>query len=453
MKLHGPLDHDDARKAAEPVLDLPGADSVEVVVAGSETGLTRYANSEVIQNTLRSEMRVYVRVATENRVATATTNQLDADRVRKAAENALRAARASRPDDEFPGLADPNVVGRPEPVYRWDEATAGASPDQRAAAVRTIIGATKGSSVAGIFETSAHSFSVVSSRGVDCHDAYTRCVTTCLADSGTGTGWGEASSHAVGNVDPEAVARTAQGKATARHAPGHFEPGAYQVVLEPPAMAMLIEFLSYMGFGAKQMIDGESFLSSKLGQSVAASSVTISDDVRHALSVGLSFDLEGVPKQKVDVIESGIAKGPVTDLRTAKKLGLPVTGHASGSNEFGPYASNVVLGPGDASMDDLIGGVDRGFLVTRFHYVNVLDRPGTLLTGMTRDGTFLVEKGEVVGAVNNFRFAQSVLECLAAVEAIGRDQRGFAPDYGSFGSTVAPAVRASAFNFSSTTTH
>jgi PmbA protein len=143
----------------------------------------------------------------------------------------------------------------------------------------------------------------------------------------------------------------------------------------------------------------------------------------------------------------------VTDLRTARKLDKKSTGHASGSNEFGPYASNVVLAPGDSSLDELIAGVERGVLVTRFHYVNVLDRPSTLLTGMTRDGTFLIEKGEIAGALNNFRFAQSVLDCLAAVEALGKDQRAFAPDYGSFGSTVAPAARVSAFNFASTTSH
>jgi predicted Zn-dependent protease len=453
MKLHGPLDPDDARKAADPILDLDGADEVEVVVAGSDTGLTRYANSEIIQNTLRSEVRVYVRVATDSRVATSTTNQLDADHVRKAAEAALRAARASRPDDEYPGMPAPDEVGRPEPVYRWDADTAGAGPDRRAEAVRAIIGATEGCSAAGIYETSGHSFSVVNSRGVDCHDAFTRCVTTCLADSGDGTGWGESSSHAAGKVDPEAVARAARTKAIAPHAAGDFEAGSYQVVLEPAAVAMLTDFLSYMGFGAKSMIEGESFLSSKLGQAVAASDVTISDDVRHPLSVGLGFDLEGVPKQKVDVIESGIAKQPVTDLRTARKLGMKPTGHASGSNEFGPYASNVVFAPGTASTEELVAGVERGFLVTRFHYVNVLDRPGTLLTGMTRDGTFLISNGELAGATHNFRFAQSVLECLAAVEMIGRDQRAFAPDYGSFGSTVAPALRVSAFNFSSTTTH
>ncbi|MEA2435000.1 MAG: PmbA protein [Actinomycetota bacterium] len=453
MKLHGPLDPDDARKAAGPVLDLPGADDVEVVVAGSNTGLTRYANSEIIQNTLRNEVRVYVRVTTDKRVATSTTNQLDADHVRKAAETALLAARASRPDDEFPGVADPKEVGKPKPVYRWDEATANSGPDKRAEAVRTILGATKGCSAAGVYETSAHSFSVVNSRGVDCHDAYTRCVTTCLADSGDGTGWGESSSHAAAQVDPESIARTAQTKATAPHATGDVEPGSYQVVLEPAAMAMLVDFLSYMGFGAKSMIEGESFLSSKLDQAVAASMVTISDDVRNPLSVGLGFDLEGVPKQKVDVIESGIAKRPVTDLKTAAKLKTKSTGHASGSSEFGPYASNVVLAPGESSTEELIAGIESGFLVTRFHYVNVLDRPATLLTGMTRDGTFAVRNGELAGAVHNFRFAQSVLDCLAAIEAIGSEPRAFAPDYGSFGSTVAPAVRVSAFNFASTTSH
>ena len=205
--------------------------------------------------------------------------------------------------------------------------------------------------------------------------------------------------------------------------------------------------------GAKQVIEGESFLTGKQGKKVASPAITVADDVWHEGSVGIGFDFEGVPKQRVAVIDGGVATGPVTDWRTSRKLAVAPTGHGSGSSEFGPYASHLVLEAGDDSFDDLIAGVDDGFVVTRFHYVNILDRPSTLLTGMTRDGTFRVRGGELAEPVHNFRFAQGVLDALSSVTGVGRDVSAFAPDYGSFGCTVAPALRIEDFNFASTTSH
>jgi predicted Zn-dependent protease len=448
-----PIGSDAARRAAEPVLDYPGADGVEVVISGSATGLTRYARSEIIQNTFRNEVRAYVRVVVGNNVASAATNQLDADHLRATAGKALEAAQASLADDEFPGLPVPDEVGRPEPVYRFDDATASTSAEERALAVKRIIDATGSDNCAGIYETSSHDFGIFSSTGVDCYDAFTRCVTTCLVDVGTSTGWAEAASHKVHEVDYEAVASRSRAKADAGTNVSEAEPGTYEVILEPSAVATMLEYFSYMGFGAKQVLEGESFLASRTGERVAAPFVTVADDVFEPHSVGIGFDFEGVPKKRVAVIEDGTATGPVTDLRTAKRLGTDSTGHYSGSNEFGPYASNVVMAPGDASLEELVGGIESGFLVTRFHYVNVLDRPETLLTGMTRDGTFKIENGEIAGAVRNFRFAQSVLGVLATAKRVGRDVASFAPDFGAFGWTVAPALHVGEFHFASTTSH
>jgi PmbA protein len=448
-----PIGNDAARKAAEPVLDFPGADAVEVVIAGSTTGLTRYARSEIIQNTFRNEVRAYVRVVAGNKVASAATNQLDPEHLRTAAGKALEAAKASLADEEFPGLADPDDVGRPEPTFRFDEATASTSAEERALAVKRIISATGADNAAGIYETSSHDFGVYSSTGVDCYDAFTRCVTTCLVDIGTSTGWAEAASHMVDEVDYEAVASRSRAKADAGARISEAGPGTYEVVLEPSAVGTMLEYFSYMGFGAKQVLEGESFLASRTGQEVAPSFVTVADDVFEPRSVGIGFDFEGVPKERVAVIDKGRANGPVTDLRTARRMGGSSTGHYSGSNEFGPYASNVVMAPGDASLEELVGGIDNGFLVTRFHYVNVLDRPETLLTGMTRDGTFKIEGGEIAGAVRNFRFAQSVLGALGSARRIGRETHSFAPEFGAFGWTVAPAVHVGEFHFASTTSH
>ncbi|MDQ3941082.1 MAG: TldD/PmbA family protein [Actinomycetota bacterium] len=448
-----PVDRDEAARVAASVLDLEGADGVEVLVSASTIGLTRYALSEIIQNTVRKDVRAFVRVVVGDQVGSASTTQLTPVHLRRAADRALEAARASRPDVDFPGLPRPDEVGRAEPVFRWDEGTSRRTPAERAGRVREILSVSGADNAAGIFETSAHSFAIHSSQGIDCYDAFTRCVTTCLVDTGEATGWGDASSHSFDDVDVEAMARRSAAKAARGAGARDAEPGTYEVVLEAAAAATLIDYLSYVGLGAKQVLEGESFLSTRTGEKIAADGITIADDVWHPDSVGIGFDLEGVPKRRVDVIERGVARGPVTDLRTAKKMGSEATGHFSGSNEFGPYASNVVLEGGDRSLDELISAVDEGFLVTRFHYVNVLDRPATLLTGMTRDGTFRISGGEIGEPVHNFRFAQNVLEALGGTRGIGRDLAAFAPDYGSFGSTVAPALHLGAFNFASTTSH
>ncbi|HJR45140.1 MAG TPA: TldD/PmbA family protein [Actinomycetota bacterium] len=453
LRRNVPISPGAVRAAAGAVLELAGADAVEVVVTSSLIGLTRFARSRIIQNTVRNDVRAYVRVVDGDRVAVAATNQLGSDQMLRAGGRALEAARATPPDPDFPGLPSPSRVGQADGIFRWDETTAGASPARRAEAVQAILRASGSDNAAGVFETSAHCYSVINSLGVECFDAYTRCVTTCLVDDGAATGWGEASSHAIEAVDVERAARTAAGKASRGHDPVEAEPGTYEVILEPAASAMLMEYLSYMGMGAKQVVDGESFLASRSGERVASDEITVADDVFDDHSVGIGFDLEGVPKKAVTVIDHGRAVGPVTDLRTAPKLGLAPTGHYSGSSEFGPYASNVVLRPGDESPEELMAGVDDGFLITRFHYVNVLDRPSTLLTGMTRDGIFRIRGGEIAEPVNNFRFSQSVLEALGATSAVGNDATAFAPDYGSFGSNVAPSLRVGAFNFASTTTH
>lgn len=448
-----PLSHEDAREAAQAALDYPGADGVEIMIGASSFGLTRYANSQIIQNTVRNEVRAAIRVVVGDRIASATTTQLDREHLMLAAGRALEAARASLPDADFPGLASPDEVGRPEAVMRLDEATAALSPAARAEAVGRIIASAGSDNVAGIYETGAHCYGVWSSTGIDCFDAFSRCTTTCLVDLDGATGWGEGSSHSAGDVDVEATAHRARDKAERSKKPVASEPGTYEVVLEPSAVATLVEYLAYTGFGAKQMIEGESFLSTRQGQTVAADGITIGDDVWHERSVGIAFDFEGVPKQRVAVIDSGVAKRPVTDLRTARKLGVEATGHASGSNEFGPYPFNVVMAAGSSSSDELISAVSDGILVTRFHYVNILDRPATLLTGMTRDGTFCISNGEIAEPIHNLRFAQSVLDALASVQGIGSELVSIAPDYGTFGSTVAPALRVGEFHFASKTSH
>lgn len=448
-----PLDVEELSRVSLGALELGGGDGVEIVFSGSRVGLTRFARSQIIQNTVQSTRQAHVRVVTGRRFAVASTNSFDAGSLATAARRALEAAHQSPEDETFPGLPDPQAVGKPSSVMRFDESTASASPQNRADAVTEILKVTRGLVAAGIYETSSYAYAVMSSAGVNCFDAYTRCAMNVVVESDGSSAYREASSYALGALDLESLARRAAENVHRSVRSQAVGPGRYEVVLEPAAVAVMLEYLSYMGMGAKQVLDGESFLSSRAGDIVARDGVTVADDVRHPLSVGIGFDFEGVPRQTVPVIDEGRATRPVTDLRTSNLLGASLTGHYSGSNEFGPYASNVVMEAGDTLLEDLIGGVDDGLLVSRLHYVNVLDRPATLLTGMTRDGIWRIVRGEIAAAANNLRFTQSVLDTLGSATAVGSELEAFAPDYGGFGSNVAPALRCSDFNFTSATTH
>lgn len=443
-----PLDPGGFGRAARPVLELAGAHEVEVLASGSVSGLTRYANSGIVQNTVRREVRAQVRVALGTRVASATTNQVDPGSLRRAGERALAAARASREDPEYPGMPDPAEAGEARAVMRYDDATAGAGPARRAELAARLIGACAGAVSAGIVETGAHAYALLNSHGVARFDAFTRANATCLAEIDGATGWAERSVVALEGLDAGELGARAAARAAAARGPAAARPGEYEVVLAPSAVAGLIGYLAYAGFGAKGVIEGESFLARRAGQKVAAEAVTIADDVSHEASIGIGFDLEGCAKQRVAVIERGVATGPVTDRRTARRLGLPDTGHSSGSAAWGPHAFNTVLYGGRGSVEDLIAAVDDGIFVTRFWYINVLDRPAVLFTGMTRDGTFRIRHGELAEPLRNLRFTQGVLEALAGVGALAAAVECAVPEWEPLGSVAAPAARLAPFAFS-----
>jgi predicted Zn-dependent protease len=220
-------------------------------------------------------------------------------------------------------------------------------------------------------------------------------------------------------------------------------------VLEPYAVAEMLDYLAYVGFGAVAMQERRSFMAEKVGQKVAASSVTIYDDGLDPRSFPMPFDFEGMPRQRVDLIERGIARGVVFDSYTAARQRVANTGHAlPAPNTMGPMPGHLHLAPGEASLQELVAGLDRGIWVSRFHYVNVIQPLETLITGMTRDGAWWVEGGEVLYPIKNLRFSQSVLGALASTQAIGRDlklQRGW------FGGSLVPPLRLGTFAFTGKT--
>jgi PmbA protein len=448
----GPIGPDEVRAVAEAVLDLPEADGVELLFMHEWGGLTRFANSSIHQSTWREDTGVRVRVIAGGRVGVAASNEFSVGGARRAAASALEITRVTVPDPLFPGLAPRgDVADRPG---GFDEDTASTTPEQRAEGVATLVGQLgKGFRAAGAFDTGAVEVAVANSEGQFCYAPITQStLTTVVSGVDGGAGTAEAAATRASEIDPEAIGGRAYQKARDSQEPQDLEPGSYEVVLEPLAVSTLVGFLAWMGFSGRAIEEGRSPFSGKVGRKVAGENIDIYDDALSPLTLGLPFDFEGTPKGRVDLIEKGVFRTGVHDRRSAKMTGTESTGHAlPPPNPEGAFPLNLFLGTGDSTVDDMIAATGRGLLVTRFHYSNVVHPIETTITGMTRDGTWLIEDGKIKQPVKNLRFTQSILEALSNVEMIGRESE-IASEF-FFAASRVPAVKISRFNFSGKSDH
>jgi predicted Zn-dependent protease len=273
-------------------------------------------------------------------------------------------------------------------------------------------------------------------------------LTVTMAADG-GSGYAEAAAVDVGAIDAAAIGREAAEKARLSANPVSVEPGDWPVVLEEYAVVDLLSMLGYMGFSALAVQEERSFF--EPGRVIGSELITIVDDATDPGSFPMAFDYEGVAKQKVVLVERGVCRNVVWDTQTAARGGRQSTGHGlPAPNSYGPFPLNLVMSAGDTPRDELISGLERGLLVTRFHYTNPVHPKLAIVTGMTRDGTFLVERGKIVGPVRNLRFTQSYLDALAATSAVGRERRTLK---GDLGGVLVPAVRIDGWTFTGATEH
>ncbi len=426
-------------------LDLPGAAGVEVAVTRSDSAVTRFAGSRVHQSSTRADLEVRVRVVVDGgRVGVARTSSGARDHVRAAAERALASARLLPADPDFPGLAPPATY-RPAPPY--DEETASAPAGRRAELVAQVLAQLPdGVTGAGTVSTGVVEKGLLSTTGLSAYGVTTSAGATVLAGGGTSSGWAEGGGTAVGALDCAALGRRAAEKVRLGAHPREVPAGRYPVVLEPGATSVLVQWLGWLAFGGKAVQEERSALTGRLGERVCSPLVTVVDDPLSPLLPGLPFDEEGTPTRRTVLLDTGLAAAVAHDRATAARSGTASTGHAlPPPNPQGGIPRHLVLEPGSASLDDLVAGLERGLYVTRFHYTNVLHPVRTLLTGMTRDGTFLVENGRIVGGVRDLRFRQSALDALAGVQAVGRDLEVSSDLF--YGASAAPAVRLADFAF------
>ena len=427
-----------------------GVTEAEALVTGEDSALTRFANSEIHQNVAETNVSINLRVVVGKRVGVASSGRSDPEGLRRLADSAIAIARVVEELDDWGGLPEPTEIRGIAAAY--SPATAAASPEFRAEAARAVIAAADEAGVVayGSFATGLESMAVANSHGVRASGTRTtsQLITVSMGPDG-GSGYAEAAAVDASTIDAASLGREAAGKARATANAISVDPGDYAVVLEEYAVVDLLDMLGYLGFSALAVQEERSF--AEPGKRIGSDLVTIVDDGYDPAGLPLPFDFEGVAKRRVSLVESGICRDVVHDAQTAARAGVASTGHGlPAPNTWGPFPLNMLMDAGTTSREDLVAGLDRGLLVTRFHYTNPVHPKLAIVTGMTRDGTFLVEGGRIVGPVRNLRYTQSYLGALAGTVAVARERKTLK---GFLGGVVVPAVRIDGWTFTGGTEH
>jgi predicted Zn-dependent protease len=439
-----------ARRALEHAAATAG--EAEAFVHSEHSGLARFATSRQHQPTLVEDTVVTIRAVRDGRVGVAVTNRTGDDGLHEVAARAADAAARLQTDPDFPGLADPQA---PPSVDGYDEETAELGPDEQARLAAAAIEATGDTPAYGFFTSGVTELAVVSTTGLEAHQRMTDATVLVLASAEGRSGYATQTSSAVTGIDPHACAVEAAEKAARTTGAGDVEPGVYRAVLEPYALADLLQYFAWDSFGALGLLEERSYLAGRLGERVFDERVTLWDDALDPRGLPKAFDFEGTPKQRVTLVENGVARGVVWDRRSARRAGGEArgTGHAPpvGLQAYGPLPFALSLAGGDAtSVDDLVAAVDDGIYITRVHYLGIVHPREGVLTGMTRDGTFRIRAGKVAEPLVNLRFTIAVPSMLADVPALTRNvtlvnQSDFYGERYPLGALV-PAIATGHFN-------
>jgi PmbA protein len=432
---------------ARRTLAVSSADRTEVLVSHENFALTRFAHENVHQNVSSEDAVISVRAILGGRTGVAQTNRNDDVAIRSVVERATAMAKLAPSDPAQPDLPAGGPTTTPPGAYA--RATAEADADTRARICGEFfrVAERDGLWSAGYASTSAYGHTVANDNGVMASFDGTAAGVNVKMSAADSTGFAEYATTDVARIDATAVAETSARKARETRAPKSIEPGTWTVILEPPAFAELLTYLSGH-FSAQAYDEGSSFCSDALGTTMLGENVTLRDDYAHPLSLGAPFDFEGAPTQRLALVENGVVRSVVTDSYWAHRLDMDNTGHAlPAPNAHGPQPRNLIVMPGTKTTEELIASTKRGVLVSRLWYVRTVDQRRAIVTGMTRDGTYLIEDGKLRGGVRNLRFNQSIVEALKHCE-LGLDlHRSAAHGY----ALATPSIKIENFTFSSTT--
>jgi PmbA protein len=466
------LTHDQAADIFSRIKNYATADEVEGLFYGGQSALTRFANNTIHQNVAEENYGVSVRTVFGGRTARATTNRFDDQSLKDVVKASEALAKVQEPDADLLPLPDAGegpVRLRPGQVLpaqavpsRHFAETAAVTPEQRAEGVGKIvsIAQTHKLTTAGIFSSSESVEGIFNSRGLSNWHTQTSAEISITMLAPDSSGWQKSNSPNVANLNPQGLAEIAAKKAAESATPREIAAGKYTVILEPSAVLDMVGFM-FFDFGGLALLDQRSFLKNRIGTNLFGENISIWDNVAHPLQSGPSFDGEGLRRQKVHLVEKGVVKRLVYARASAEKMKkseyadkvgpIEPTGHGFPiPNEMGEGPMNIVFDPprDPKTVDQMIASTERGILVTRLWYIREVDPYEKILTGMTRDGTFLVENGKVVCGVRNFRFNQSLIEMLSNVEQMSTPVRTSGEE--SF-DMVVPAMKVRDFNFTEVT--
>jgi len=435
------------RRIAERIFRFSEADETEVQIDVVSDALTRFANNAIHQNMAEQSVSVSVRTVFDGQTARATTNKTDDESLRRVL---AASATLARSQPRIPGLLPMPGAQKYQKVRRFFEATAAATPQDRARMAKRVVSLADKNNLtaAGIFTTGAFRSMLDNSRGLCATYEYTRAEFSVTMMGEDSSGWAKANEPDLVKLDPEELASRAVAKAVGTGHPREIEPGRYTVILEPAAVLDLVGFLFY-DFSATAVADKRSCLNERMDKPVMGANIMLWDDVGHPLQLGPPYDGEGMPRQKVLLVDRGVPRNLVYSRATARKMKKKSTGHGLAlPNEYGEAPVNLVLEGGTTSLQEMIASTDRGILVTRLWYIREVDPYEKVMTGMTRDGTFLVENGRIAGGIKNLRFNQGVLELLSNVELLGPAVRGAGEEAMEM---VVPAMKVRNFHFTEVT--
>lgn len=440
------LNKDKAHEILSDAIKYSPADETEVILNGGKTFSTRFTNNYISQNGAQKEYDLTVRVAFGQQVGVASGNIFDGENLKQVVDNACNAARHSKADQDWSPVLEPRDT--PEIAEAYHRETIDYTPHEKAERMAPILKKSidKGLTSAGMLINGDEMLSVMNSKGLFAYQKSTRASFqyTAMAEH-QGSAWAEAHSHDMRDLDVEMMAEQSMEKAFLAQNPQVIEPGAYTVVLAPTAVIELVEFLNYLGFGGLAYQEGRTYTSGKLGEKLFDERISLIDDPADTRVLGPCFDYEGHAKSRLPLIENGVIRNLAYDRRVAAKENVRSTGHAlMPPSTMGPFPTNIILAPGDSSLDEMVASTERGIYVTRFWYSNVVDPKQAIITGMTRDGTFLIEDGKLTRPLRNMRYNESLIKALNQVDSLGEQSLSFR---GYFGKLAVPALKLRNFHF------
>ena len=427
------------------------ADQTEAILLTEDSSLARFAGSAVHQHVAERNQTVVLRVALGKKIAVVTTNLFQPSSVRQSLQKAISLAKVQQPNDEFTSLPGPRSV--PE-IGTFSKSISSLTPHRKVRMIKSLLRRAKeqGCKASGAFSNGEVELAVINSLGVESYQKFSDLFLHLIVENESSSSYASFVARDPDQLDVDSLAQEAIRKASKEESI-QVEPGEYEVILEPYAVNELLSFLGYLGFHALAVQEGRSFFSNRFGEKMVDEKVTIYDDGLDPEGLQIPFDFEGIPKKKVTFFERGVAKEVTYDSFTAGREGKTSTGHGLiAPNTSGPIPINLFMKGGESSLEEMLRSVRRGIYVTRFHYTNVVEPMKAVITGMTRDGTFLIEGGERTRPVRNLRFTESILKALSRVSAISKDRKicseGTVYSRRFVTGTVVPAIKIEGFNFS-----